>query len=462
MAKTAAQKAARKRRRQARKARKGGMLVSAPKPQVQNRQKRRKNRLPQNKRVVTGVGRLNAFGNNTTNRRIQVIEEDEFIADVNGSVNFATTQFAVNPGQSAVFPWGSRPSSNYSEYQFEYLEFYYKPEVSGFATQGQTGKVILSFDYDATATVPTTKQQVEAIDPHVDSLPCEAIKLVVDCAQIHKGDSKYVRPGTQPANTDLKTYDAGVLSVSTIGEANTTLIGELHVRYRVRLEKPLLDPAVVAGGVIHFSSIAATTANNFAAAALQAGGTNTMTGITLGTNTIVFPAGIPGNYLIWCNVAGATSATASGNFSGGTALNLFTNGSGRDSTNTELSAASTGTNQMSHTGYAVTIPNASTTITLSPSTIVGTGIMDLFIISLPVTVLTKVKPVSDSELRDEVSELRSLVSSLLRSQPAPLLVATASDSEADAPDECKESELSQSVHIPKSMAAKLGALIMKK
>lgn len=49
-----------------------------------------------------GTGRLGLSSVNRSSTRLkQVIEEDEYIADINGSVAFATTQYSVNIGQAA-------------------------------------------------------------------------------------------------------------------------------------------------------------------------------------------------------------------------------------------------------------------------------------------------------------------------------------------------------------------------
>jgi hypothetical protein len=345
---------------------------------------------PSRGRAKSGRLGLGSGVSGATTRRAQVISEDEYIGEVNGSVSFATTQYTVNPGQASVFPWGNKIASLYERYKFRLLEFYFKREVSEYATNGQAGKVILSFDYDASDAAPTTKQQVEDTVPHQDGMPCTPIiKLSVDCATLAKNPCKFVRPGAQPANTDIKTYDAGNLYVSTQGNTNATLIGELRVRYVVELTEPVLEPSQVVGGVIHFSSIAATTANNFAAAVQQAGGTPSLTGITLGINTIVFPAGIPGNYLVAESVAGATSATAiaTSSYGNGAALALLTESATRDGTSQQASLAGTTTSPaMQLTCF--TVPTAGCTVTMTASTIVGTGSMDLFITSLPSSVLT--------------------------------------------------------------------------
>ncbi len=190
-----------------------------------------------------GTGRLGlSTANRSSTRLKQVIEEDEYIADINGSVAFATTQFSINPGQSSSFPWASKLASLFEKYHFDMLEFYYRREVSEFATNGQSGKVMLSFDYDASDAPPTNKQQVLDTTPHADAMPCQpTISLNINTSQMRSQDGWYVRTGAQPANTDIKTYDCGVLSVSTYGCANTTAIGELRVRYKCTLYVPILE-----------------------------------------------------------------------------------------------------------------------------------------------------------------------------------------------------------------------------
>jgi len=223
--------------------------------------------------------------------------------------------------------------------------------------------------------------------------------------------AKYVRPGAAPANTDIKTYDIGNLYVSTQGQAGTTNIGELHVCYRCRFREPILEPASTVGGVIHFSSIAAISANNFAASALQSGGTPTMTGITLGTNTVVFPSGIPGNYLLLLTVAGGTSATAL-SATGISGLDIFTQSAVRDAVGSVTSLAGT-TTSPAMLAYCAIVPDVGATLTVTPSTIVtsGAGSMDLFIVSLPSTVITSLMPTFTvpNVLLDRIARLERLL-----------------------------------------------------
>jgi hypothetical protein len=108
---------------------------------------------------------------------------------------------------------------------------------------------MLSVDFDASDAPPSTKQQVLDSEPHVDGMPCtERISLKVDPSQLRHQDGCYVRPGVQPTNTDIKTYDAGNFYISTYGNTNTSTIGELRVRYKVLVTVPVLEAAGTQSG----------------------------------------------------------------------------------------------------------------------------------------------------------------------------------------------------------------------
>lgn len=188
------------------------------------------------------------------------VYKDEFIANVNGSVGFESTGYYVNPGLNATFPWCAPIAGQFEKYTFRSLEFYYKRLVSQFADNGRTGRVILSFDYDAADALPGTKQQAEDQMTKVDGLPSQEapISLFVNCAELQKQDSKYIRSGPPPANTDIKTYDGGLLAVSTDGCVDNTVIGELRVRYLVDLQVPVLENTVAAPTNFHLENMSAS------------------------------------------------------------------------------------------------------------------------------------------------------------------------------------------------------------
>jgi len=254
------------------------------------------------------------------------ISFDEYIQEINGSSTFVATKFAVNPGLVGTFPKGSLKAALYSEWKCIGCEFYYKPEVSGFATQGSTGKVILAMDYNAGNPAPTTKQQVEIMH-RVDDMPYEAMALKLDARSVNRSDAKYIRTGPIPVDEDIKTFDGGNLWVCTIAQTNTNVVGELHVRYIFRCSKPtLLNPAQ--GGLIANATVSMFTSSGSEAAAatgvakqmLYATAVYNGTGAVNTAGSIVPPAG---NYLVDIDNVQLNSG---GNVTTGSQIQLLKNG----------------------------------------------------------------------------------------------------------------------------------------
>lgn len=356
-------------------------------------------------------------GNGSTSRYQQIIVEDEYIADVNGSATFATTGYSINPGNATMFPWGSRIAQLYDEYEFVSLEFYYQRIASEFNTSASTGEIILSIDYNATDPVPQSLAQVLATREKNKGMPCDkSIPLRADCKLIKTQPSKFVLVGAQPANTDAKTFNAGVLYVSVQGTGTANTLGRLFVRYKCKLKEPVLEPSAV-GGVLHFSSITPTTANNFAGAVLQPGYSPTLGGINLSVaNTITIPAGLAGNYMVTVLLSAATSVTAisaSGYTGGASGLKLLTSAATVDNTSAESSNASTTTAPAFYVS-TFSVTGAGGAVVLNASTIVtsGTASLDVFVVSLPTTVLTALSP-----LEKRLQELEERFSRSFRIEP---------------------------------------------
>lgn len=230
---------------------------------------------------------------------ITVVEE-EYIGEVNGTTGFFATAYAFNPGQSTTFPWLSQQAAQWEKYMVRNVEFIYRPEVSGFATNGQTGKVILSFDYDAADPPPTAKRQVEDTQPNASCMPYEEIRLKLDPRQLNGQDSKYVRPGGLPGQSDIKTYDGGNLYVSTYGNTNTNVLGELFVKYSITFMVPILDATNSAPTNNSVSTFESTTAETIATTAtpqvllLATSRTNGLGAVNTAGSIVLKP----GNYLV--------------------------------------------------------------------------------------------------------------------------------------------------------------------
>jgi hypothetical protein len=354
-------------------------------------------------RSRTGPLGLGAGPTRYTNRRMQIIEEDEYIGEILGTGGFYTTPYSCNPGQSQTFPWGSRIFSLYEEYEFTSLEFYYKREVSEFATNGQTGKVMLSFDYDASDPAPTTKLQVEDSRTHVDFMPCTPqASLRIDTRLIKEGVAKYVRPGAVPSGGDVKTFDAGVLYVSTYGCQTTAVVGELHVRYRCIAKEPVLSSPSALNGAIHFTT-SPLSGLPFSSPVLMTGGSpNMVAGVVLTPTAFTMTGTLAGNYLVVmsCSSAGATTSWGGGptlSGAGSAFMSIFSSTAGRDQSATLLSLGTTGTPYDSLLVIAITVGAAGCILTPSLATVGATAYGDLFIVQLPPTLLTGMMKMSLTE-----------------------------------------------------------------
>lgn len=297
-----------------RKGNKNNVQQNRPKKVVRVQQKR--SRRPRQRRgggmagtmsvrTASGVG---ATSFKSGRARTITVQNEEFIGAVTvaNQPNFNVVSYAVNPGQSSTFPWLSLMAPQWEKYSFNMLEFYFKREVSEFATAGSAGKVIFSADFDASDAPPTTKQQMEDSVPHADSMPCENLVLRLPKNQMHINSlAKYVRPGGLPGNADIKTYDVANLHVATQGIPSNTEIGELRVRYSCTFSVPVLDSTTAAPAN---NSVAVFSSGNVAAGATTVKTTIPFaTSVTNGiqavntAGSLVLPAG---NYLLDATLMG--------------------------------------------------------------------------------------------------------------------------------------------------------------
>jgi hypothetical protein len=449
MAKTAAQRAARRRRKKAAKLRKAGG-VRMPQKMVKSKSKKgpifrnpvpvRKGLFNGNRSLGNGVSMVNdgvntgSIWKNTTTERVTFPMAREKFTDLNstGTTLQTLVQQYINPGNTELFPIFSKIAQNYEQYECNHLKIMFRTEeymASGSVVSAGLGCLATNFDPDAANFATFT--QSENYEHSISGAPFSGI-IVHDVLEEHRkrfgrgrtrngGDLSlnnyyvnYAPNQLAPGATPAKFYDMGNFQFLVNG-TQAGLIGELWIEYSFTLIRRLQTPGAPQGGVAHFSSIAATTANNFASAVLQPG--YTLAGLTLGANTIVFPAGVPGNYLAVMTVAGGTSASAVGNFTGYTAaLNYLTQSGVRDATSEQVSLAGT-TTSPAMTVQTFTIGASATTVTVSTaSTIVGTGSMDLWIFALPSTVVSVDEKEQEeiNELQDKVCDLESRMQLMLR------------------------------------------------
>jgi hypothetical protein len=268
------------------------------------RPKRKQNRL-------AGPGKMAPTKQGGLNKRSCTIQEHEFIYDVVGNgTNFGVVNggnpFPLNPGQTTTFPWLAGIAQKWERYMINYLEIDYQREVSEFATAGTIGKVMMHIDLDAADSAPTTKQQVLDCDSRlmVSGMPCENFRKRIAGSIFHpSGNPLYLRPGGLPGASDIKTYDAGNLWITTSGTSdNSTKLGELHIRYSITLSVPILEANALAPPInnsVVFATSASLTLTSTVVGTFLWPAVQVINGLgaTLGSanGQIILPAG---NYLI--------------------------------------------------------------------------------------------------------------------------------------------------------------------
>ncbi len=270
--------------------------------------------------VPLGNSQRMGFNRNAASK---TVTKDEYIADIAGTVAFTTTQFSVQPGQAATFPWLAIEAKQWEKYEFQKLEFYLKPEVTQYTANANSGKVILSFDSDASDPAPLNKQEAEDVLPMADGMSYQTINLNIPkfILQSHH-DSFYVRPGNLPGGADIKTYDLGNLFVSTIGQGGAVAnMMELRVRYTCTLMIPILENTAAApqnNQVTYLADSKAALSTGVSYQPLLASAASTSLPVTNGLNVVNTAGSIvppPGNYLLDVDfnvqvTAGSTSLTS--------------------------------------------------------------------------------------------------------------------------------------------------------
>jgi hypothetical protein len=209
------------------------------------------------KTIKTGVPKMTTLRNGDCR-----IVHREYIQDIvaaSTGANFNNTQVSINPGQASFVPWLSKIAQNFESYRFSKLKFDYETE----APSSLGGTLVLAVDYDASDAAPLTKQQALAYRGSVRSAPwtpCQHRSVKED---LEKQKSYFVRPGAQPANTDIRLWDVGVLNVATQGiTVNSGTCGELYVEYDVLLMTPIYESLPASSTVTSFSPTIGNPMNN--------------------------------------------------------------------------------------------------------------------------------------------------------------------------------------------------------
>jgi hypothetical protein len=154
---------------------------------------------------------------------------EERIGPVLGNTTVGSTFYIVQPAYSVFLPTKFRVAQSYQRYRPRKLTIRYTPSVSGFATAGTTGQIVLSYMRDPGEEGPTTESQAMSVKDKAFGFITSSIELTIenvwDCDFLTNAD--YSTPG------EPRLYHAGAFFATVIGTPNTSTIGNITVVYDI-------------------------------------------------------------------------------------------------------------------------------------------------------------------------------------------------------------------------------------
>lgn len=187
--------------------------------------------------MTTGKPTIIRTGDDSTR-----IRHSELLTLVNGTVNFASTSFSMQPGLISIFPWLATQCIGWEKYKFHSLR-------ATFLTRTGTstaGSVIMAPDYDAADAAPTTEQQATSFHGAADDAPWKTIVINFD---MKRSRELFLRSGPLSSNLDIKTYDFANLYVCTADGAAVNW-GKIFIEYDVELINPQILTGPYVGGSV--------------------------------------------------------------------------------------------------------------------------------------------------------------------------------------------------------------------
>jgi hypothetical protein len=307
--------------------------------------------------------------------RAVVISNREFLGDVQGSTSFSSTEYPINIGISATFPWGSTVGQNFDQYEIRGMVFEFKSTSATALNSTNTamGVVVMATQYNSNRSSFINKQEMENYEFSTSTVPCNSCLHPIECAHPEKPVAlQYVRTGDVSSTENLLFYDLGRFTIATVGMQASATIGELWVSYEIALFKPIMIPGAFGTAMWAHQRITAFDDTDILGPTIAANdGTMALTVSITGSgyDTVTLPYYITtGRFIVVCSwVGSATVGTAlTTNRTNCTGELLFTN-------STSASVASTGTVASFVLATTITITSGSAGFYFSSATLPTSG-----------------------------------------------------------------------------------------
>jgi len=172
------------------------------------------------------------------------LKHTEYLAPVSSSVDFVNTSYAINPGDSFIFPWLSSMARNFEKYNFHSLRFRFVSTSADALNSVNTalGKLIMATEYDVTDPKWTSQRLMMGSPYSLAGRPSANMTHVVDMKHRHLPVNTYfVRGDVVPRDVDIHLYDTCNFEIASIGSQAVAVVGDLWVDYDVSLMNTSLE-----------------------------------------------------------------------------------------------------------------------------------------------------------------------------------------------------------------------------
>jgi len=333
---------------------------------------------------------------NTKRGEATIFNHREYIGDmlsglitVGSSTDYTVQSFAINPGNSVLFPWLSKAASNFQEYEVQGMLVEMITEMGQYATTGALGNVMMAAEYNPLAGAPLNKIQLLELEYSSSTIASNNLIMPVECARNNDSLTHlFISVDENYVGTDARSFNLGTVFCASQGIPTAGLkIAEMWCTYEIALYKPQLNFACPGGGTgSHIIFDAATSAHPFTGATVTPGSTP---GFAADGDSIFLPEG-RASYLIvisWKTTAGSNVAFVP-TFSNGAGYGALTqwasqsvNNFANFALNGDVATTSTG---MTWSARVVTLPGSTTpTITFAGGTLISACKGDIWIMQTP-------------------------------------------------------------------------------
>lgn len=228
---------------------------------------------------------------NTNRGEAMIVNHREYLGDLSTGAGtptaFTLQTYAINPGNSTLFPFTKRIAENFQEWEIRGMLVELKSLASNTATALSLGSMFAAVDYNTLDPAPTNKIELENLEYACSNKPTDSIIMPVECAR--KNDvltHLYIAVDNDYLGGDKRFYDIGNLFVGSFGCPTPNVpIAEIWVTYEIALYKPHLHIEPPLQFAAHYFSPDVVDAQPFLAVSEVFNNAE----ITMGPDVIFFP-----------------------------------------------------------------------------------------------------------------------------------------------------------------------------